>query len=95
MKKWRIIKRPSKEEVEAVREFCGGSISIDTFKVLFKTNKFSALCRNYYQSKYFVQEIMTSKMDMKTKIVILKYLDKACSLTYDKDFKSWKDKELL
>jgi hypothetical protein len=29
-------------------------------------------------------------MDMKTKITMIKYLNKICSLTYDKDFKSWK-----
>jgi hypothetical protein len=89
-----MINGASKEEIESVRVFCGGSISIDTFKVLFKSSKFCSLCLNYYQSKYFVQEFMKSKMDMKTKIVILKYLDKICSLTYDKEFKSWKDKEL-
>jgi hypothetical protein len=73
-----------------VKTFCQGNIAIDTFKTLFKNNKINTLCKNYYESKFFIQEILTSKMEMKTKLVILKYLEKIRSLTYDKEFKSWK-----
>lgn len=73
-----------------MKTFCHSSISIDCFKTLFKNAKLNSLCKNFYESKYFIQEILCSKMEMKTKLTIIKYLEKIRSLTYDKDFKTWK-----
>jgi hypothetical protein len=85
-----VIHQLSKEEVQEVKNFWQSSISIDGFKGLFKNAKLNGLCKNFYESKYFVQEILSSKMEMRTKLTIIKYLEKIRSLTYDKNFRAWK-----
>jgi hypothetical protein len=57
---------------------------------LFKSKKIREKCLEFYTSNDFVSKILKSpKMDMKKKIMMIKYLERMRSTTYD-SFKKWK-----
>ncbi len=66
----------SKEEGEIAKIFSESKVCIENFHVLFKNERLAALCREYYQTKTFLIEILRSKMDMTTKKTLIKYLNK-------------------
>lgn len=80
-----------KEEVELIEEFCSSKISIESFKNLLKNARINIRVRSFYESRYFIKEIMSSRMEMRAKLTMVKYLEKIRSLTYDKDIKAWKE----
>lgn len=90
LKKRDAIHQFAGEEREQVKLFCHTKASIDNFKDLFRNPKIALLCREFYESPYFIKEILASKMEMGSKLTIIKYLEKMRKLTHDPDFKAWK-----
>lgn len=91
MKSRTFIHQFIKEEVELIQEFCSSKISIESFKNLLKNARINTRVRSFYESRYFIKEIMSSRMEMRAKLTMVKYLEKIRSLTYDKDIKAWKE----
>jgi|LakMenEpi03Aug12_release.lakeMendotaPanAssembly.Ray.scaffolds.fasta_scaffold188777_1 hypothetical protein len=90
LKNWDTIYQFAKEERGQVKLFCHAKASIDNFKDLFKSPDIALICREFYESPYFIKEILGSKMEMGSKLTIIKYLEKMRKLTHDPAFKAWK-----
>lgn len=90
MKNLASIRLLGNDEKILVKMFADGGASIESFKELFKNGRIRAHCREYFESSYFLREVMMSKMEMRTKLTIVRSLEKIRSITYDRNFKGWK-----
>lgn len=70
--------------------FSDSNGSIKDFEELFNFEKIRKLCLEFYSSKNYIKFIMSSsKMDLKSKLIMIKYAEKLRSLTYTQ-IKGWK-----
>lgn len=78
------------EEVELIRQFCHCKVSIESFKTLLKHPRISILVGRFYESRYYLRDVLSSKMEMPAKLTMIKYLERIRTIAYDRNFRTWK-----
>lgn len=44
----------------------------------------------FYESRDYLRDVLSSKMEMRAKLTMIKYLDRIRAIAYDRNFKTWK-----